>query len=279
MSTLYLPGHAPLLDETAYVRSWNASAIDLSDLDWVSPFDIAAIAALATRRHQSGFPLAVVLPSDPGVRAYLVDMGLPPFLPGEWGGGGASRTAPPWLPLTQFHSGDDWDEALRTLWPVARTALGTFELAERTIYILSELIDNATTHGTNPVGTFVCAQSYTGKTSAEQAGIQLGIADAGVGIPRHLRRNPLYKEERDDSQLIRLSRRQGVTGTADHRGFGLWEVFDKASELAPSRILIRSGQGEGRFWLYGDRSPAARYRYVRPAVPGTWIHVHVDAIR
>ena len=276
LRTVRLVGRCPLLEETCTVTSWNVNNLDLTELTWISPFDVVALALLAERARSAGGALRVLLPADPQVRAYLVDVGLPAFLPGRWGRGGSAVEAP-LLPLTHLRRGEEWDDLLRTFWPAARSRLGNFELAERTIDILSELIDNAATHGASSAGTIVCAQHYTGTTSGEPAGIQLGVADGGVGIPQHLRRNPRYRAERDDIELIRQARRPWVTGTADRRGWGLWEVFDKASELAPSRVLIRSARAEGRFWLYGG-APAARYRRIRPAIPGTWVHVQLDTM-
>src|SRR2546423_301324 len=136
---------------------------------------------------------------------------------------------------------------------------------------ISELIDNAATHGRSGVGTLVCAQRYTGATSHLPPGIWVGIADAGVGVPAHLRRNPKYRDIAEDEQLIRLAKEPGVTGTADQRGWGLPEAFDDATEVGPSRVVIRSAHGEGAFLLRQGQAVAARYRQLIPALPGTWV--------
>src|SRR5207249_3351448 len=106
-------------------------------------------------------------------------------------------------------------------------------------------------------------------------GIWVGIADAGVGIPAHLRGNPKYRAIRSDAELIRLARRPWVTGTPDRRGWGLVEVFKGAIVSGPSHLLIRSGRGEGQFHLREGRRMQARYRSLRRPVPGAWVHLRI----
>jgi hypothetical protein len=203
-------------------------------------------------------------------------MALPEVLPGDWGGGGGSSVEPPWLPLTRIDRSEDWDELLPDLWPAAAGLLGDARLTNHTMEMMSELIDNAATHGRSSAGVFVCAQRYSGATSGLAPGIWIGIADSGIGVPDHLRRNPKYKAIRDDRELIRLARQPWVTGTTDRRGWGLVEAFADAAQAGPSRLVMRSGQGQGEFRLRPDQRLSARYRSVAPALPGTWIHVRVE---
>ena len=276
VSQLTIAGVSPLLRGNVPLASPVPSGLDLSALTWATPFDVAAIGALWLGLEALGSSPTLVLPVDPMVRAYLVDMGLDGYLPGDWGAGGGSTVEPPWLPLTRVRSADAWDDLQGELWPIARQALGDYDLTRRTLDILGELVDNAATHGRSSVGTLVCAQRYTGTTSGLPPGIWLGIADAGIGIPAHLRRNPKYAAIQADEQLIGLARRKWVTGTTDRRGWGLVEVFENAAAAGPSRVIIRSGRGEGDFRLRPSGRPFARYRSLRRPVPGTWIHVRVE---
>jgi hypothetical protein len=250
--------------------------MDLSGLTWATPFDIAALAAVWTRTALAGNPPEVVLPDDPTVRAYLVDVGLSDVIPGDWGSGGGCAVDLPWLPLTRVATADAWDDLQRQLWPAAMAALGDSVLARRTLEILGELVDNAATHGASDVGTFVCAQRYTGSTSGLPRGVWLGVADAGIGVPNHLRLNPKYAGIARDSDLIVLARKEWITGTADQRGWGLVEVFEAAVASGPSRVLIRSFAGEGEFRLRPDQRLYVRKRDVEPRVPGTWIHLRIE---
>ncbi len=278
MSTFRLQGRAPLLSSREPPPHWPPTALDLGELEWATPFDVAALAVLWTRLQREQAPADVVLPADPQVRAYLVDIGLDGVIDGSWGGGGGSRVEPPLVRLTHLHSGEAWDDVLGVLWPGVRAALGDYTMASRTLDIMSELVANAVTHGHSALGTWVCAQRYTGATSGHARGIWVGIADGGVGIPDHLRGNPKYNGIRADEELIRLARRPWVTGTADRRGWGLKEVFDDAAAAGPSDVLIRSGRGEGHFRLQRETRPYARYRQLKRPIPGTWVHVGIAAV-
>lgn len=271
-----MAGRCPLLGTGALPTSWNPSTIDLSGLEWVTPFEVAGLAALYARLGGASPAPTVMLPDNDEVRRYLVDMGLDQVIPGQWGNGGGSRIEPPWLPLTRIDRSEEWDDLLRDLWPAAADILGDPKLTSHTMEMMSELVDNAATHGRSDAGTFVCAQRYTGTTSGLAPGIWIGIADSGVGVPGHLRRNPKYREIRDDRELIRLARQPWVTGTTDRRGWGLVEAFQDAAQAGPSRVVIRSGRAQGEFRLRHERPVSARYRLVAPGVPGTWIHVRVE---
>jgi hypothetical protein len=218
----------------------------------------------------------VVPPNDETARAYLVDVGFSTLVGEDWGDGGGCDGERPLLPLTRIRQSEEWDDLLGELWPATAERLGDPRVTKHTMEMMGELVDNAATHGHSDVGTFVCAQRYTGATSELPPSIWVGIADGGVGIPNHLRRNPKYKGIRDDGELIRRARQPWVTGTTDRRGWGLVEAFDDAAKAGPSRLVIRSARAQGQFMLGEGRSLYARYRPIRPAVPGTWIHVRVE---
>lgn len=243
----------------------------------MTPFDITALASIWSQLRDEGATPLVLPPADAEVGAYLVDAGLDTVLPGLRGPGGGSRIEPPLVRLTQLGTSDAWDDALSEVWPAVRAAVGEHHAARRTIDIMSELIDNATTHGQSPLGTYVCAQRYTGMTSGHEPGIWVGIADAGVGIPAHLRGNPKYVNIQSDVELIRRARQPWVTGTRDRRGWGLVEVFHDAAASGPSDLLIRSGRGEGTFRVRTGSRVQARYRPLRHPVSGAWVHVRIGA--
>lgn len=276
MSELRLVGYAPLLTSGDLPAARPTGPLDLSQLTWATPFDIAVLGVISARMRDRGTELTVIAPDNDDVRAYLVDVGLAGALGVQWGTGG-SRVSPPLVPLTHLGSSESWDELLSDVWPRVRGELGDYTLAKRTLDVMSELVDNATTHGQSSFGTYVCAQRYTGTTSGEQPGVWIGIADSGVGIPEHLRRNPLYAEVASDVELIRKARRPWVTGTSDRRGWGLVEVFEDATAAGPSEVLIRSGNGEGSFRVRPGSRLVARYRQLRRGVLGAWIHVRLDA--
>jgi hypothetical protein len=276
MPTLTLEGRAPLLSGRAPI-SWAPDLIDLSGLEWATPYDIVALAVICTRLAEQNQRPSLVLPENKQVRAYLVAVGLAKVIGGQWDDADAPLTGdPPLIPLVRLTAPDAWDDLLAGQWPDVLGTLVAPGLAQGTFEILSELADNATTHGQSPTGTFVCAQRYTGSSSGLAAGVWLGIADGGQGIPAHLRNNPKYKAIDEDEELIRLSRRPWVTGTRDRRGWGLVEVFEEAAKSGPSELVIRSGRGEGIFRLRSTTRPHARYSPLRPAIRGTWVHLRVE---
>jgi hypothetical protein len=275
VTTLFLQGRAPLLTSADLPHRWPPTCFDLTELEWATPYDVVVLAVLWRQFAGKASTMSVVLPRDPQVRAYLVDIGLNTVIPGPWGGGGGSAVEQPLVRLTHLPTGEAWDEALNTVRPSVGAALGDATLAKGVIEIMSELIDNAATHGRSSVGTYVCAQRHTGAVSGHDPGVWVGIADAGVGIPNHLRRNHRYAAIQDDAELIRLARRPWVTGTADRRGWGLVEVFGEATASGPSDVLIRSGAGEGTFRLREGAKPHARYRHLPRPTMGTWIHVRI----
>lgn len=278
VSTFRLGGRAPLLFRAELPESWPPSTLDLSEVTWVTPFDVVALASIWSRlEHERSVP-KVEPPSDPDVRAYLVDVGLDSVIPAVSGSGGGSRVEPPLVRLTHLSEPSAWDDVLGEVWPAVRAAVADYEDARRTIEITSELVDNATTHGQSPIGTFVCAQRYTGETSGHEPGIWVGIADAGIGIPDHLRGNPRYATIRSDAELIRRARQPWVTGTRDRRGWGLVEVFQDAAASGPSDLLIRSGRGEGMFRVREGTRVYARYRALRRRITGVWVNVRIAAV-
>lgn len=273
-----LAGIAPVLSslENPFFRqSWDV--LDLREVEWMTPFDSVTIAVEFHRALRCGRTPTVLLPRNPDVRSYLVALGFPEHVPDGWGRDDRVAVHPPLVPLIRLGHPYDWDEALDRIWPPVRTTLGTKDAADNLFQLLGEVVDNAVTHGQSPEGTFACAQLQTGATSKLGPGIWVAVADAGVGIPDHLRRHPDWRAETADEQLIARSREPGVTGTSDRRGYGLFEAFEAATTLGQGIVLIRSGRGEARFWLGGGRVRTARYRRLRYTVRGTWVHFAISA--
>jgi hypothetical protein len=263
-----LDGPAPLLGGIR-PRSWAPTLIDLSKVSWLTPFDVVAIASLQARLRGEGRPVRLELPRAPAVRQYLAAVGVE--------GAGEAQALPRGLALalTQLPSADAWDDLLGEIVPDFVGALPG-DLGPRGLDVLGELIDNAGTHGECESGTFVCAQHYEGGCGLP-AGLWLGVADAGRGIPGHLRLNPRYSALDRDEELIRLARKPWVTGTRDRRGWGLVEVFAGAAGETGGDILIRSGAGQGIFRVRPEGGPFARYGALAPRLPGTWIHARLGA--
>jgi hypothetical protein len=266
--TLNLSGDRPLLGLRAAPRTWAPQAIDLSNASALTPFDVTALAVLWARLDVEGRPPEFIEPRDPAVGRYLREIGFT-TLTGAKDGTRPGTGDQILIPLTRLAAAEDWDDMLTDLWSTGAD-LPHPDLVKRMVYILSELIDNATSHGRSAAGTFIAADRHPGG-----AAISLAVADGGRGIPSHLRLNPRYRKIAEDPELIRLARQPEVTGTRDRRGWGLTEVFEQAGEVGPSQVVIRSGRGQGEFLLRPDQVPYARYGVARPGIPGTWVHVRL----
>jgi len=235
----------------------------------MTPLDVVAVASLSARLTAEGEPPSLVPPQTPAVREYLAAIGLI----NSAGEKPAARGLA--LALLQLPTADSWDDLLGDIAPDFVSALPN-DLGVRGLDVISELIDNAGTHGNSAAGTFVCAQFYKGGCGLSP-GLWLGVADAGRGIPEHLRLNPRYAEVDRDEELIRLARRPWVTCTRDRRGWGLVAVFEGAAGTSGGDILIHSGGGVGVFRVRPQGGPFARYGARTPRLPGTWVHVRLGA--
>jgi len=139
-------------------------------------------------------------------------------------------------------------------------------------FAFGELSDNATTHsGAAPL--FVAAQRYTGATSPHAARLELAVADAGVGIPEHLRRNPQYADLQGDAEAIAEALRPGVSGTRDRRGYGFFDVLREMSEVGSGELFVVSG-GAALSVPFG--MPGRRRKWaLEGSIQGSWVQVRL----
>ena len=70
----------------------------------------------------------------------------------------------------------------------------------------------------------------------------VGVADAGIGIPSSLRRNPEYEFISDDQDAILRATESEVTGTMEPRGIGLYHVTERVKAFRGEMAMI-SGAG------------------------------------
>ena len=114
-------------------------------------------------------------------------------------------------------------------------------LGNATHMAVSELCLNALEHGGHPRGAYVVAQRFT----EPRRRVAVAVADAGIGIPNHLRRR--YPDWVDDTFAIgRAVSDARVSGTGHpHRGQGLPETLEAAltASLSAARLDIQSARG------------------------------------
>lgn len=269
------PLHATDLPLIGQADATQRLVIDARQLEFASPLDLAATAALAARLQPEG-PPELVLPTNQNIGSYLRRMDLFDLLPP-----GTKITGP--LPPEVDRTGallevtrltpDNANEIGATIGNLAVRTLGA-SLGAQAFKAVGELIDNATTHGHSDTGAYICAQAYTGRTTSHP-GLQVAVCDTGIGVRDHLRQNPKYADVADHVHALQRALERGVTGTADLRGNGLPDALGAGTPTGDSDFLLRSGDG----LVTVQRSPGEE-SVLRPTpaaarVNGTWVWLHL----
>jgi anti-sigma regulatory factor (Ser/Thr protein kinase) len=275
-----LAGSEPLLANPESLLADGSETVvtlDLSEVTFVCPLDLVAIAAWSTSLP-AGERGEVRIPTSP-TASYLERMKLLEFLRVQGWRVPHPETVP-WedLPdrLLEVTTLDDPNavevlgDRLPKLW-AGRT--GDPKRSRALHFAFGELSDNATTHsGAAPI--IVAAQRYTGTTSPHPARLELAVADAGVGIPDHLRRNPEYMDLGDDAEAIAEALRPGVSGTRDRRGYGFFDVLREMSEVGEGELFVASG-GAAMWVPFGAPGRRRRRTALGGIVRGSWLQVRL----
>lgn len=251
--------------------------LDLTDVEFVCPLDLVGLVVWGSTVKESRRG-SIILPQG-SAATYLERMNVLPLL--RAAGWDAARV------------GDDEREplfhkllevtALKDAWAVEDLGEQLLKLfawknedprrMRALHFAFGELCDNATSHsGGSPI--YVAAQRYSGQTSGAPARLELAVADNGMGIPEHLRRNPNYADVGEDDDAIAKALRPGVSGTRDRRGFGLFDVLHETSQVADGEMVVYSGSGSAVVPI-GTEGRRRRFRPLRGRLPGTWIQVRV----
>jgi hypothetical protein len=262
------PLHAPVIDCAAAADS--CAIFDATDLTFASPLDLTGIAAWAARLRYEANPVTFALPADDDVRRYLARMDLVSHLDQA----GVTVTGPS-SSVRRADRGDVLLEVRGIRGPaeVEQFAGDAYELARlhtsvssaaAAAKMLGELLDNAITHASSPVGVYAAAQVHQ-----RAADVQVAVADAGIGIRSHLARNPCFRNL-TAAQALSAALQPGVTGTSERRGNGLPDLLSIASGFG-GQLLLRSDDGYAQVMAASsDRQFAAAAN-----VPGTWAWVRI----
>lgn len=276
-----LQGREPLLrDPLAIWRGVGRKSqvrLDLSDVEFVCPLDLVGIAAWSVSLETSQRRDVILPPDD--IASYLQRMELLSVLRSHgWSIPPVATEPPEDVPhkLLEVTSLDDvWAvEDLADRLP--RLFSGSSKDPRKLMalhFAFGELCDNAASHsGSFPF--FVAAQRYTGETTGPPPRLELAVADAGIGIPKHLRRNPEYSEVDSDSEAIALALNPGVTGTTDRRGYGFYDVLRETGEVAEGMMHVFSGRGAA-VAPFGTDGRRRRYSDLDASLRGTWIEIRL----
>ena len=278
---LILPGRQPLLRTEMRVTGLDEEqlVIDGRDLRFAGPLELTAAAALTHVHARAGEPVLLYLPNRDEVTSYAQRMDLLEHLAPETKVHG----------YTPFEVRNDCSTRLLEVTPLNLTtrqpvvdrlrllAQANFRspLADRVVTGITELVDNAVTHGHSETGAFIAAQVYSGRTTRHPR-LEVAVCDTGMGVLEHLRRGPHADRTRVTtcSDSLRRAFRRGVTGTDDERGYGLCDVFARTEELGIARVVLRSGDGLARVARRGKVRRLLR-RTTECSTPGTWAWARV----
>jgi hypothetical protein len=146
-------------------------------------------------------------------------------------------------------------------------------LGEAFTRTLSEMCDNATTHGRSDAGVaYVTAQRY------QQRRCVLAIGDLGIGIPERMRQ--AFPQLTNDEEALREATKEGVTSTGEaHRGIGYQWVIDGMKETQVPAGELRIWSGHGRFRVdVRDGTQQRRDAWaVEGRTVGTWVRLELCA--
>lgn len=278
-----LEGREPLLsDPVAFLQLQQSDKsasvdIDLTRVTFVCPFDLVALAVWSglVPAHHRG---TVLLPES-DTASYLERMNLLRLLRANgWRVPDAEEEERELLvhkllevtELADVWAVEDLGDKLPQLFAGKTKDQGRSRALH---FAFGELCDNAATHSEGtPI--YVAAQRYTGATSGGPARLELAVADGGIGIPTHLRRNPGYSQVDADEDAVALALKPGVTGTRDRRGYGFHDVIREASAVGSGDLMIYSA-GAAAHVPFGQIGRRRRFRKLQTAVPGTWIQIRV----
>lgn len=228
--------------------------VDLSHCRLIRPCGIACLCAAAARVNRA---VQLVTPEDPACRDHLARMGVFDWFNAQGPAPGAVLRATN-IVVQQLVEGpgDFSTETIRVLTNLMPAAAGTLpRLADH----LDEVILNALTHGDWPAGCVVAGQGFPAR-----GWVEVAIADLGLGIPSHLRRNPAHAGVGPDGDAIVLATGEGITGTV---GLNRWGQPNTGVGLFELREHCRRGGGEmgivsgGALVGFGTDDPQIRRFY------------------
>lgn len=243
------------------------TCIDLTEVDFVLPGGIVAVACMARDASERGDQIKLLAPTDSQVARYASRMGLGDVL--------EMCDVENTLPAVKHRSRGDvllecgWAEdssigelaglVSERLWEAGIDAQIT-DVLTTSVY---EIADNVKVHA-GAGGGFVCAQTYRRGTLGER--IEVAIGDIGCGVRASLaaRYSPA-----DDEEALRLATTVSVTRLPEERrGLGL-HYAARDIPRAGGRLTLRSGEA-----LLGV-NPDRRYSTRCASIPGTLVAIGV----
>jgi anti-sigma regulatory factor (Ser/Thr protein kinase) len=240
--------------------------VDLADVAFATPTLALRLAASAVVHDAAGTDFQVIPPVSRRVCRYLARAGLSEVLGVAEQPPGADML----LPITRIAHPEDVEQAGERL----QSAL-TSELSRRLVpysdalmLALSELCDNACSHGKSEHGAFMMAHRKG------QNQVLLAVGDLGVGIPEHLS-SALHGtlQRGEEGRLIAQALQPGVSGASVDRGNGLPRIIETVRELKLPQAELAIWSGTGRITARLGGVHERRPRVVGCDTPGAWVEI------
>jgi hypothetical protein len=277
-----ISGREPFGQRVAMAEPPRRYTLDTRDLEFATPLELVGLAALLAQGKALRRRTRLIMPIDTDACTYLERMDVVDLAERFGAQVEGAKCAGPrhvrsLIETQQVRATDDKDRICDLLHAMA-LANGDSSVAAAAVEIAGELIDNGLTHSESRFGCFFAAQHYTGETT-HRPRVEFAIADAGVGILDHLRRNRRFKNLEFSDRAILKALKRKVSGADDPegtRGNGLPDILD-AGAKGGGRLLMRSGNGVARV-DFGSGDPPKAHRSGHPT-PGTWALVQLDLPR
>ncbi|HEX4305288.1 MAG TPA: hypothetical protein VHZ54_04575 [Solirubrobacterales bacterium] len=221
--------------------------LDLEDLSFISPANLAYMVAVMRRGRENGTVAdgsVIVNPAKPRVRTYLHRMDVLRVLfekePNDPTDPIDRQDVAGLKECVHFASEPGGRKVAGDLAKATQEEVETDTFAAASLELaLIELTENVHFHADAEFGGFAAAQTF--KNSKE---IEVAIVDLGVGISQSLSQNPEYEESAaDDVGAIKEALKPLVTANPErNRGYGL--AFTRfLLEYNDGRLIVWSGNG------------------------------------
>ncbi|MER7007489.1 hypothetical protein ABT297_31215 [Dactylosporangium sp. NPDC000555] len=269
--------HAELV--TRYIEDQDTLLLDTRSLRWASPLELAALVTIGTDAAHQGRDVRLQLPYDEKVTSYLGRMNVIDLLEeagckfdGSPLATGRRDRRDTLFEVTKVTTADSQQVAER-LGEMAFGRLGR-KAGAAAFKAMSELLDNATTHGVSDVGAFTAAQLLTGVTS-NWPGFAFTVCDAGVGIFEHLRASAPHQDLVDSRAALERALQHKVSGVpgGNRRGYGLGDLGKYARSDGGGRLIIRSNGAVASVVLRSECK--INYSTFTAPMNGTWASLRV----
>lgn len=215
-------------------------SLDLAQLKVAEVWALAAVAALARTERDS--PLRIEMSHHP-TSDFAFAIGLNEVIENRASAlvGEHGRT----VRMTRVTGTTHIEQVARRISELLVGSPALLDTRNTIQYVLVELLRNVVQHSQDPLGGVVAAQRNDRGRSTNRPVIQVAVADAGIGIPAHLRiQHPSLNDAQaalDKALWPHISGAfpEGETGTLENAGMGLFFISEM-TKLVLGRLLIAS---------------------------------------